>query len=388
LTLQAVADQMAARGLRITRAALHKYEAGKSRPSARTLVFLSEALGLPAHRLLEEPRVEIRWFAFRRHASLPRSAAERVQALAARRAENQLYVENLLGSREFPRFPKRQTLETTDDAERLAESVRRVWNLGDAPLESLTQTIEDHGGVVVEVGEVVAAFDGLSGLADGKHPVIVVNAHAPADRRRYTLAHEIGHLAMTCEEVPEREQEPLAHRFAGAFIVPARVARRELGTRRRRLDLNELVRLKAKHGLSIQAWVRRALDLEIISESVYRALCKQVGARGWRKVEPMVYDAERRPARLEQMLLRALSEGVVSSDEAEQLLPDIVRKSKGTPAGPSRRATDLLYASDDERDRVLSRAAESAAAYYAAGEPLRDFEAYGEKDLHDGSADS
>ena len=114
------------------------------------------------------------------------------------------------------------------------------WGLGDAAIESMAGTIEDNGGVVVEVTGVPHGFDGLSGVAAGCHPVVVVNREALADRRRYTLAHELGHVVMTCDEVPTAAQEPLAHRFAAAFLVPSRIAVRELGERRRHLDLQEL----------------------------------------------------------------------------------------------------------------------------------------------------
>jgi Zn-dependent peptidase ImmA (M78 family) len=387
LTLQATSDRLARLGLRLTRAALHKYEGGKSKPSPRALLCLAQVLDVPAEALLAESKLEIEWLAFRSHASLGKAAAARVQAIAARKVEAQLHLAQLLGQRTTPRFPSRQAVRNPDDAERLAEALRRTWNLGEAPLESLTQTIEDRGGVVVEVAEVRAGFDGLSGFANGRHPVIVVNDRAPGDRRRYTLAHELGHLAMTCDRVPGERQEPFAHRFAGAFVVPAPVARRELGARRRHLGFEELKHLKLKYGLSIQAWVRRALDLDIISESTYRSLCRQIGILGWRRTEPVVYEGERASARLQQLLLRALSEGVITRIEAEQIQPGIAQEAEAAQAPLARRARDLLYASDADRDQAMSRAAEALTADYSTGGVLRDFDAFGEKDLHDGDAE-
>ncbi len=215
--------------------------------------------------------------------------------------------------------------------------------------------------------------------------MIVVSANAPADRRRYTLAHELGHIAMSCDHVPPREQEPYAHRFAAAFIVPARVAHRELGAKRRRLDLQELKGLKARYGLSIQAWVRRAADLEIITPASYRSLCRQISALGWRRTEPVVYDADERPTRMRQLVLRAQAEGVISRAEAEELSTEATRGSHRVPRGEGPRA--LLYGSTKERDQALSRAAESAAGDYAAQGDLREFDAFGERDLHDGHPD-
>ena len=79
----------------------------------------------------------------------------------------------------------------------------------------------------------------------------------------------------------------MAHRFAAALLVPADAARQELGEKRRHLAFTELGVLKEKYGLSMQAWIRRAKDLEIISESVYKSLCIQFSSKGWRKREPV-----------------------------------------------------------------------------------------------------
>lgn len=383
-SLQEAATRLGQAGLQITRAGLSKHETGRGRPSARTLLYLARVYGVAPADLLSPPDIEIRWFAFRSHSSLGKRTAERVKAVAARRVEHQIRLARLL-SQASPRFPRREEVLTLADAEGLAEGVRRSWGLGEAPLESVTQTIEDHGGVVVEVPAPKTGFDGLSGVANGRHPVIVVSADAPADRRRYTLAHELGHIAMSCDHVPPREQEPYAHRFAAAFIVPARVARRELGEKRRRLDLQELKCLKARYGLSIQAWIRRAADLEIITPASYRSLCRQISALGWRRTEPVVYDAEQRPTRLRQLVLRAQAEGMISRAEAEELLIEVARGSHQVPRGEGPRA--LLYASTEEREHALSRAAESAAGDYAAHAELREFDAFGERDLHDGHPD-
>jgi Zn-dependent peptidase ImmA (M78 family) len=308
----------------------------------------------------------------------------RVQALASKVVEHQVGLQKLLHADHPPRFPKRARVRTPADAERLAQLVRRSWKLGDAPLESVTRTIEDHGGVVVEVHGMDRGFDGLSGIADGRIPVLVINGEPSADRRRYTLAHELGHLAMTSEGVPEQEQEPLAHRFAAAFIVPEAVARHELGARRRHLDWSELQLLKLKHGLSMQAWIRRARDLEIIGPGLYTRLFRQIGSFGWRRVEPVVYDAERPPSKLRQLVLRAVAEGCISAAEADEILRDAVALgSRAVTAGSHRGALDLLYASAEERERRLSIAAEAAAEIYAADSEVRGFDAFGEKDLHD-----
>ena len=103
------------------------------------------------------------------------------------------------------------------------------------------------------------------------------------DRCRYNVAHELGHILTDCPRLSEKEQEGLAHRFAAALLVPARVAKQELGREAKALSFAELGVLKQKYGLSMQAWARRAEDLEIISESVYTSLCIEFSSKGWRQ---------------------------------------------------------------------------------------------------------
>jgi Zn-dependent peptidase ImmA (M78 family) len=64
---------------------------------------------------------------------------------------------------------------------------------------------------------------------------------------------------------------------------------------------HHLADLKARWGVSLQALIRRALTLAIISPSQYRSLSAQLGARGWRTREPVAVSVER-PQALRQLV--------------------------------------------------------------------------------------
>lgn len=383
LTLKDVVERLSEQGITLTRAALSKYECLKSTPSARMLIYLARCMGVTTDYFLHEPRVTLKWLAFRKHSTLSRSRQDMVKAIAAEVVERQVRLHMTLTPDQQPRFPKIRQVQSLDDAERLAEAVREQWQLGEAPLDSVTRTVEDRGGVVVGVSLGDRRFDGLAGWANERFPVIVTNVDAPADRRRYNIAHELGHLAMHGDGSPSA-QEKIAHRFAAAFLVPAEVARRELGTKRHFLDLKELLLLKEKYGLSLQAWIRRAFDLAIVGAAQYRALCKRVSMLGWRRREPAEYSHEGEPRRLQQLVLRCLSEKVITPSEAEYLQPGCLAAVKGTEVQePSRSAWELLRASPEERATALAAAAELAAPIYSTNRDLGEFEAFGETDLFD-----
>lgn len=381
-TLRDLSAFLAKRGLRLSHAALHKYEAGQSTPSARALMVIAEALHVAPGYLVKEPPVEIVWLAFRRRARLTRSAGEQIKAAAISRIEQQIYLQRLLGPPVRNPFPKPQPVRGVEDAETVAVSVRRAWKLGEAPLRSVTQTIEDHGGVVVEVPPPSPAFDGLSGLAEKCLPVILVSNESSADRKRYNLAHELGHLVMACDGLTERQQEPLAHRFAAAFLVPAEVVRRELGPKRKHLSFDELLTLKTRHGLSVQAWICRARDLGIISSATCTRLFKQVSRLGWRKQEPGTFVGDERPLRFRQMVLRGLAEGAVSPHSAEEMFPGVTGHISAAPSRNMNRLRELLAMPLEKRNEVLREAAEAMVEDYAPGGALRELD-LSETDLDD-----
>jgi Zn-dependent peptidase ImmA (M78 family)/predicted nucleic acid-binding protein len=189
--------------------------------------------------------------------------------------------------------------------------------LGWDPIENLTQVLEDHG---VKVGQLDAHedFDALTLWANDTFPVIVVKHGLPGDRQRYNLAHELGHLVI--RPAAGVDAEKAAHRFAGAFLAPEPMARPDLGERRVTLDLLELHLLKHKYGLSMQAWIYRAKDLGIISEASATQLFKEFRRRGWHLKEPGDAIPPEESARSTRLVLRALTEDVISEGRAAELL--------------------------------------------------------------------
>jgi len=78
--------------------------------------------------------------------------------------------------------------------------------------------------------------------------------------------------------------------------------------------------LKHKYGLSMQAWVYRAKDLGILSESSATRLFRQFRQKGWHRLEPGDQIPPEEPKRMKRLVLRALAEDVVSESRAAELL--------------------------------------------------------------------
>ncbi len=382
-TLDEIATDLTDRGTPISKAGLSKYEKGKSTPSQTFMVALAKRLNVKPSYFITEPEYEVGWHAFRRQAKLPKKLQEHVKASAERKIETYMRLVSLLNKDESPKFPNPTPISNFDDVEDAAMVLRKKWGLRQQTIGRLVATAESNGVIVIgHVGvERDRQFDGLSGMANGRFPVAVISMSGTDDRIRYTLAHELGHLAMDCSQFDEKEEEAFAHRFASAFIVPQEVMRKELGDSRRNVSLREFAVLKQKHGLSMQSLVRRAYDLAIITKSHYSSLFRKFSSMGWRKKEPVDFVSGEEPTRLLQMLLRAVAEGIMTEQQANQVLPGSMESR--LKKHESLTARDVRKMDAESRRKILEAAAEQAMQDYQPDSKLMEFEAVSEDDFVD-----
>lgn len=333
----------------ITRQALSKYETGASQPPPRRLADIAAVLDIRASSLLTESKPDISWVAYRKLAKLSKTRQGRVTAIAAQRLEGEVRLRELFHLEARHKLPGPIEVESLSDCDYAAAAVRMHWNLGDRPVNSLVEFIEEQGVAVVAWQE-PWGFDGLSGWANHT-PVIVLNEAVPPDRLRLNAAHELGHLVMRSTGDAKKD-ETFAFRFAASFIVPAEAARRELGPSRSRLALDELGLLKQRWGLSMQGWIRRAYDLEIIKHDLYRKMNVRFRKANWHRSEPFPYRASESPALFQRLVHRALAERMITRNDANKLFPDSVRIGEQlSSADVSLR--ELALRPREERHRVL-----------------------------------
>ncbi|HQT62106.1 MULTISPECIES: ImmA/IrrE family metallo-endopeptidase [Acetobacterales] len=324
LSLRGLADAMA--GL-VTAQAIGKYERDEDMPGSRVLIALAEALGVTEDYLLSEDEIALEGVDFRKKA---RSSAREEAALEAQTIhmlERYLALEDLLQLRsvdwEQPRSAPHPVADLRD-AEDAARSVREDWGLGNDPIPNLAELLEERGVKVMSLD-----LDDIDGLAArvrrrGRDAarVIVIKRSTWSERKRFNLAHELGHMCMNV--TGKLDEEKAAHRFAGAFLMPADVLRAEVGASRSSLSLGELVALKERFGVSIQALAFRCKDLGIINQAAFGRLFAVFTERGWRRApyaEPATMKPElEEPRRFERLCYRALAEGVIGESRAAELL--------------------------------------------------------------------
>ena len=315
----------------VTAQAIGKYERNESMPGSAVLIALADALGVSVDYLAGDQEMVLETVEFRKKKITSRREEAQVEAKVLHLLERYLLVEDLLGLRSVewhsPREAPYPVVQDISEADRAAQSLRGHWSLGNDPVPNLVELFEEQGIKVLAVDSV--KIDGLTARArrTGKSPlpVIVVNANDWRERQYFTLAHELGHLVM--EVAPRLDEEKAAHRFAGAFLMPADALWAKIGKRRTSVSLGELLELKQVFGTSVQAITYRCKDLGIFSEILFRRLFDAFTRLGWRTPpykEPYAREGEK-PKRFERLTFRALAEGIVSESKAAELLGVSVR---------------------------------------------------------------
>ena len=304
--------------------AISKYERGENTPSSGVLLRLAKAVGVRTEYFFRPVAAELKAVEYRKHARLPKKLLERIRGDVIEQVERMLELERFLPALPVepfavpPDVPKR--VDDGAAVEESAAAVRAAWDLGSNPIPDLIDTLEEHGIRVFQTSVPNEnRFDGLAAAVDGT-PIIVVDRGWPGDRQRFTLAHELAHLVLKDRLLPDVAEEAAANRFAGAFLVPAGEARRLLGERRTWLEPRELWLLKMEWGLSMGGWLHRAQDLGILSAGHYREMVKYFRARRWHITEPFDALPREKPKLFDQLVYRALAEGLVAESKAAELL--------------------------------------------------------------------
>lgn len=314
--------------------AIGKYERDEMMPSSTVLLAMAKALRVTPEFLLSERKIELTGVDFRKAPHAGAKEERLVEASVLDQVERYLELEELLaeeaGAWSAPRGAA-FAVGRMEDAELAADSLRRLWSLGNDPIPAMTELLEDMGIKVIalDLPQCVSgskAFVQQSGRRDV--PVIVVNKNHNGERQRFTLAHELAHLVLRFVELSGTEQERAADRFAGAFLMPKDMMARLLGSHRTSIAVGELVELKKVFHVSVASLAVRCSQLGLLSKAAYGRLWGQIRGLGWNgpgSTEPHKLPPEI-PQRMERMCLRAVAEQAISEAKGAELLNISVRE--------------------------------------------------------------
>ena len=316
LSLQDLADRM---DIDITKQALNQYEKGQTTPSSKVIISLSNALGLPVDYFFKQSDVKLENLEFRKKSSLSQKEIEAARFKTMDYLEKYLEIESLLNvENTFTNPLKKAVVHNENDIEKHANDLRKAWDLGLDPIPDVIALLEEKRIKVFEL-EAPDEFSGLSSRTNGI-AVIVVNKNVNIVRKRFTALHELAHLVLTFPaDMDDKQKELLCYTFAGAFLFPEEVFKEELGKKRTSILLNELVLLENYYGISVQAIMRRAHGLQLISDSKFRDYQVWLSKSGNKKKELGSFKGGETPMRFKRLVYKALSEDIITYSKAAAL---------------------------------------------------------------------
>jgi len=265
----------------VSQEAVSRYETERRIPQPDVLDRLARALEVTPAFLESIGKIKGAWAVdvhMRRRATARASEWRRLEARLNMLRNHARYIYEEIDVRTDQVVPTFDPLFMEPDT--AARMTRMQWRMPVGPVRSLIEWVEAAGCLVIEEDFGTERVDGLSQWVDD-HPILLLNMHSPVDRKRLTVAHELGHLCLHTQDIGE-DVEQEANRFAAEFLMPAEVIRPQL----RNVSLGRLVDLKRTWGVSIQALIERGAQLGVLSPERRSMFYKQLSARGWRKQEP------------------------------------------------------------------------------------------------------
>ncbi|WP_438965477.1 helix-turn-helix domain-containing protein [Flavobacterium sp.] len=302
--------------------AISKYEKAEMMPDSKVILQMAKVLNVKLDYFFRPFTISIENIEFRKKSKLGVKKVTSIKEEVIDSITRYIEVEQFLNLESNFKNPiKNIAIADGDAVEKAVNQLIKDWNIGINALPNVIELLEDKEIKVIEI-DADADFDGFSGWATGNIPVIVINAQFPVERKRFTALHELGHLLLNFNDtLSEKEIERMCHRFAGAMLMPQETFLHELGKQRSKISLSELVAIKETYGISIQAIMARAKDLNVISEERFINFRRWVNQDQNRKKEINLgsFQGRESSSRFKQLLYRAAAEDLVSLNKAASL---------------------------------------------------------------------
>ena len=278
----------------VSPATISKWKSGQQSPEAEALASLAQVINVTPEWFTRPLPEKCSLPLFRSNASAHANARTMLEARLEWSQDIALALSEFV---DFPdvNLPKRAFTDpeqiTNADIEEAADECRELWGLGRRAIPDLAMAVEGAGVILVREETGVATIEGLSAWSQVlNRPLVLLSSDKQNGfRSRFDLAHELGHLILhkginrSTDPVRHKIMEDQAHRFAGAFLLPAETFAAEVKSP---VTLDSLLLMKQRWGVSVAAMVMRLWALKVIDDDAKDLLFKRRSARWGVKAEP------------------------------------------------------------------------------------------------------
>ncbi|MBX3386455.1 MAG: ImmA/IrrE family metallo-endopeptidase [Phycisphaeraceae bacterium] len=268
--------------LNISQPYVSHMEGGHREPSAEVLDRLCTTLGYPRTFFFQQDErrgLGLSVMFYRKKAATKAADIHRLEAEVNIR---RMLVRRLISEVDISTPHRVEFLDIDEhghDPEKIAALVRASWQLPSGPVQNLVRVIEAAGGIVFKFRFGTRDIDAISMWPKDTPPLFFINEEAPADRVRFSLCHELGHVVM--HESATETMEDEANRFASEFLMPESLIGPELSG----MTLTRAASLKPVWRVSMASLVYRARELGRISDLEFEHLFRRLSVTGQRKRE-------------------------------------------------------------------------------------------------------
>lgn len=324
LSMEALCDRI---NQELSKQSLSKYENGQMLPDSKSLIMLSKALNVGVDYFFRPLTIKIEKVEFRKKSKLGRRQISKIQEVVKEKLERYFEIESILDMQFYSRYQYHkceQSVLSDKDVYPLVASIKDKWKLGEDGINNLIEILEENGIKVIEI-DAPKDFDGLCGLANEDKPFIVLNMNFDSERKRFTALHELGHLLLNFGMLDEKDVEKYCNLFASEMLVSKEVFLQKIGSNRSDISMQELIPIQKQFGISIDALMYKAKELNVITDNRYKTYCKKKNASETFKslVNESRYKAEQ-SFRFERLVYRALASEIISISKAGMLLNESV----------------------------------------------------------------
>lgn len=306
---------------RVDPSTLSKYENGKAIPPAGLFFHIFKILDTCPNDFVKPFREDMGNLEFRKPIHLGIRKTYALEQQVAYALERHLDIEEVLGIESSFHNPiPGSRVCSIGEVDQAAHALRQAWELGHGALPNVMETLEGKGIKLVET-RVGPGFDALACRVDGKLPLIAVNRDLAPEEKRQAILRELGHLLLDFDQgMIKKEVERLCQAFACAMLIPQGTFFREMGPAKRKgISIPELLILKETYGIPLQAVVSRAYGLGLIGRRQHDNFKKYMLSEPW-ETEPCPYRGKEGSERFKRLVLRAVSEALISISEAASFL--------------------------------------------------------------------